>query len=52
MGIKDPKDPLDVKFLVDLPENVRVDTLARSTDLKSTWRIGVRQLEECFADIL
>jgi hypothetical protein len=52
MGIKDPKDPLDVKFLVDLPENVRVDTLARSTDLKSTWRTGVRKLEECFSDIL
>jgi hypothetical protein len=36
--IIDPNDPLDRRFLVQLPEDVRVERIARVVDVKSIWR--------------
>ena len=37
-AIIDPKDPLDRRFLVQLPEDVRVERIARVVDVKTIWR--------------
>ena len=48
--IIDPNDPLDRRFLVQLPEDVRVERIARVADVKTIWRQGITELEEIFAD--
>ena len=53
--IINPKDPLDRRFLVQLPEDVRVERIARVVDVKSIWRQGtspqgIRELETIFAE--
>ena len=48
--IIDPNDPLDRRFLVQLPEDVRVERIARVVDVKTIWRQDIRELETIFAD--
>lgn len=51
-GIKEriEKDPLELEFLTPLPEQIKFTNIPRINDAKSVWRLGMRKIEECFAE--
>lgn len=51
-GIKEriEKDPLELEFLTALPEQIKFTNIPRINDAKSVWRLGMRKIEECFAE--
>ena len=51
-GIKEriEKDPLELEFLQPLPEKISFNRIPRINDAKSVWRLGMRKIEECFAE--
>lgn len=51
-GIKEriEKDPLELEFLTPLPEKISFNKIPRINDAKSVWRLGMRKIEECFAE--
>jgi hypothetical protein len=51
-GVKEriEKDPLELEFLTPLPEKVSFNKIPRINDAKSVWRLGMRKIEECFAE--
>jgi hypothetical protein len=51
-GIKEriEKDPLELEFLTQMPEQIKFTGIPRINDAKSVWRLGMRKIEECFAE--
>jgi hypothetical protein len=51
-GVKEriEKDPLELEFLQPLPEKISFNRIPRINDAKSVWRLGMRKIEECFAE--
>lgn len=51
-GVKEriEKDPLELEFLTPLPELIKFIDIPRINDAKSVWRLGMRKIEECFAE--
>lgn len=45
------KDPLELQLLeTELPENVTFDKIPKINDSRSVWRLGMRKIEETFAE--
>jgi len=44
------KDPLELEFLTPLPEKISFNRIPKINDAKSVWRLGMRKIEECFAE--
>jgi hypothetical protein len=45
------KDPLELMLLeTELPENVTFETIPKINDSRSVWRLGMRKIEETFAE--
>ena len=45
------KDPLELELLeTELPENVTFDTIPKINDARGVWRLGMRKIEETFAE--
>ena len=42
--------PLELSFLVKLPEEVKFNDIPKINDAKSIWRLGMRKIEETFAE--
>tara|TARA_B110000285_G_C14798035_1_gene456120 strand:- start:420 stop:641 length:222 start_codon:yes stop_codon:yes gene_type:complete len=43
-----PADPLEMNFLVELPEHVEITSIPRLTEIKQIWQGGIRRVEEAF----
>jgi len=50
IGERIAKDPIELKFLVPLPEKIDFEAIPRINDARSVWRLGMRKIEECFAE--
>ena len=50
VGERIKKDPHELDFLVPLPEKVEFHMIPKINDARSVWRIGMRKLEETFAE--
>ena len=52
VGIKEriEKDPHELNFLVPLPEVIEFYKIPKINDARSVWRLGMRKLEETFAE--
>jgi len=52
LGIKEriEKDPHELNFLVPLPEVIEFYKIPKINDARSVWRLGMRKLEETFAE--
>ena len=52
MGIKEriEADPHELNFLVPLPEVIEFYKIPKINDARSVWRLGMRKLEETFAE--
>ena len=50
IGERISKDPIELKFLVPLPEKIDFEAIPRINDARSVWRLGMRKIEECFAE--
>lgn len=50
--IIDPSDPLEMNFLVELPEHVEITSIPRVTEIKQIWQSGIRRVEEAFQDTI
>lgn len=45
------KDPLELEILeTELPESVDFTTIPKINDARGVWRLGMRKIEECFAE--
>lgn len=44
------KDPLELAFLEPLPEKIEFHNIPKINDARSVWRLGMRKLEETFAE--
>ena len=45
------KDPLELEILeTELPESVEFATIPKINDARGVWRLGMRKIEECFAE--
>ena len=42
----------DMTFEVQLPEYITIDTLSRASEMRSEWRQGMKELEDCFQNVL
>jgi hypothetical protein len=42
----------DMTFEVTLPELIDIGVLGRASDIKSVWRQGMKELEDCFQNVL
>ena len=47
-SIMNKSDPLDMNFLVDLPEHVEIMNIPRLSEIKQIWHQGMKRLEEVF----
>ena len=43
-------DPLQMEFLLPLPEEIYVEKISRISDVKAIWRDGIKQIENMFSD--
>jgi hypothetical protein len=50
VGERIRKDPHELDFLVPLPEKIEFHMIPKINDARSVWRIGMRKLEETFAE--
>ena len=50
VGARIANDPHELVFLVPLPEKIEFQAIPKINDAKSVWRIGMRKLEETFAE--
>ena len=50
VGDRIKKDPHELDFLVPLPEKIEFHMIPKINDARSVWRIGMRKLEETFAE--
>ena len=42
------KDPLNTRFLVNLPEKITVTQWSKVSEIKTTWKTGIREIENIF----
>jgi hypothetical protein len=49
-SVIDPSDPLETKFLVNLPVDIKIERIHAVTEVKQFWRQGLRQIEQMFQD--
>lgn len=49
-SIINEKDPLNTRFLVNLPEKIMVTQWSKVGEIKSTWKKGIREIENVFQD--
>ena len=50
VGDRIKKDPHELDFLVPLPEKIEFSAIPKINEARSVWRIGMRKLEETFAE--
>lgn len=50
VGDRIKKDPHELDFLVPLPEKIEFHMIPKINDARGVWRIGMRKLEETFAE--
>lgn len=50
VGDRIKKDPHELDFLVPLPEKIEFHMIPKINEARSVWRIGMRKLEETFAE--
>jgi hypothetical protein len=50
VGDRIKKDPHELDFLVPLPEKIEFGMIPKINEARSVWRIGMRKLEETFAE--
>jgi hypothetical protein len=50
VGDRIKKDPHELSFLVPLPEKIEFHMIPKINDARGVWRIGMRKLEETFAE--
>ena len=50
IGERIAKDPLELDFLVPLPEKVQFGEIPSVHDVRTAWRLGMRKVEEVFSD--
>lgn len=44
------KDPMELDFLVPMPEKVCFEDIPQINDAKKVWKLGMRKIEETFAE--
>jgi predicted DNA-binding protein (UPF0278 family) len=42
----------DMTFEVELPEYITIETLSRASEIRTEWRQGMKELEDCFQNVL
>ena len=47
-AIIDPKDPIDKRFLVPLPEDIDPVRISKISEVKTVWKKGIREMEMIF----
>lgn len=50
IGARIAKDPIELGFLVPLPEKINLDEMPRVNASRQTWREGMAKVEEAFAE--
>ena len=50
IGARIAKDPIELEFLVPLPEKIDIEGMTRVTASRQTWREGMAKVEESFAE--
>lgn len=50
VGDRIKKDPHELDFLVPFPEKIELTAIPKINEARSVWRIGMRKLEETFAE--